>query len=132
MSDMTYSENQSDLQLSPGSTPGLEADAAAAGNQASLLHNFGVASLLVVAGVVISGFLLTSEKTESTLDLPAMPTAVWLTESAAGADTESWIDLADRALPRRQGHTGLNRDLRPRYRKGYIGSWRGHHQPNRT
>jgi len=65
---------------------------------ASLLHNFGVASLLVVAGVVVSGFLLTSEPTESSFDLPALPTAVWLTEGGADTGTESWIELADQAF----------------------------------
>jgi len=66
--------------------------------EASLLHNFGVASLLVVAGVVVSGFLLTSEQTEASFDLPAMPTAVWLTEGGADTGTESWIELADQAF----------------------------------
>lgn len=93
MSDMT-TENL----MNTNSPQGADAEALAAGSQASLLHNFGVASLLVVAGVVISGFLLTSEQTESSLDLPAMPTAVWLTEGATGTNTESWIDLADRAF----------------------------------
>lgn len=94
MSDMTYT----DATIESMTNLDGDAEAVAAGNPSSLLHNFGVASMLVVAGVVVSGFLLTSEPTESALDLPAMPTAIWLTEGAAGGDTESWIDLADRAF----------------------------------
>ena len=94
MSDMTYTDTTTDSMTNLNG----DAEAVAAGNPNSLLHNFGVASMLVVAGVVISGFLLTSEQTESALDLPAMPTAVWLTEGASGTGTESWIDLADRAF----------------------------------
>ena len=106
MSDMTSIDNQieqgmQEQDLAPA--PELSGAAAAvaelhADSQASLLHNFGVASLLVVAGVVISGFLLTSEQAESSFDLPALPTAVWLTEAAVDADSESWLDLADQAF----------------------------------
>ncbi len=67
-------------------------------SQASLLHNFGVASLLVVAGVVISGFLLTSEQSETGFSVPALPVAAWQSEAAVGNNSESWIDLADRAF----------------------------------
>lgn len=96
MSDMTNLDNPTDSTLN--SNGDAAAVAVASNDQASLLHNFGVASLLVVAGVVISGFLLTSEQTESSFDLPAMPTAVWLTEGASGTGAESWIDLADGAF----------------------------------
>ncbi len=99
MSDMTDLDDQ-DLLADLGAN--LDAVNVAAINadsqDASLLHNFGVASLLVVAGVVISGFLLTSEQTESSRDLPALPTAVWLTEGGADTGTESWIELADQAF----------------------------------
>ena len=82
MSDMTYTDTSTNTQTDLMHNLDGEADAAAAGNPASLFHNFGVASLLVVAGVVISGFLLTSEQTESSFDLPAMPTAVLVSSSA--------------------------------------------------
>lgn len=103
MSDISYSDDLNDAledssaaeaaQVSKDSHEAVNPD-----SQASLLHNFGVASLLVVAGVVVSGFLLTNEQSEATFDLPAMPVAVWQTEAAEGAGSESWIDLADRAF----------------------------------
>lgn len=92
MSDLTYSDSLNDSAFDAGAS--LEHQ----DSQASLLHNFGVASLLVVAGVVISGFLLTSEQSESGLSLPALPVAAWQSEAATGSNTESWIDLADRAF----------------------------------
>lgn len=70
----------------------------AVNHEATLLHNFGAASLLVVAGVVISGFLLTSAPTKSNLDLPALPTAVWLSEGSLAGSGDSLNDLADRAF----------------------------------
>jgi len=99
VSDITYTD---DLQgTEPGSVAATHVDDdqnAIQGSQASLLHNFGVASFLVVAGVVISGFLLTSEQSETGFNLPALPVAAWQVEAATGSDSESWIDLADQAF----------------------------------
>lgn len=91
MSDITYSDDLNDAVVD--SEMDSHAD-----SQASLLHNFGVAGLLVVAGVVISGFLLTSKQGEAGFSLPALPIAAWQVEGAAGTNSESWIDLADRAF----------------------------------
>jgi len=90
----------SDITYSDAPEAGFDASGADGhqNSQASLLHNFGVASLLVVAGVVISGFLLTSERSETGLSLPALPVAAWQSEAAAGGGTESFIDLADQAF----------------------------------
>ena len=88
MSEITYSDDLAAL-TSADTQPD---------SQASLLHNFGVASLLVVAGVVISGFLLTSERSETNFSLPALPIAAWQTEASAGSGSDSWIDLADQAF----------------------------------
>lgn len=103
MSDITYSKELENLE-----TDALEiVDEASdkkcgeVGHQdslVSLLHNFGVASLLVVAGVVISGFLLTNERSAAGFDLPALPVAAWQSEAAAGAGSESFSELADQAF----------------------------------
>jgi len=103
VSDITYSEAIEDTELAASEKfdevgdrigePDTRLD-----SQASLLHNFGVASLLVVAGVVISGFLLTSERGETGFSLPALPVAAWQNEAATGAGSESFSDLADQAF----------------------------------
>ena len=99
MSDITYSEELEKLPfdgseiIDEGGDKNGHQD-----SQASLLHNFGVASLLVVAGVVISAFLLTSERSETGFDLPALPVAAWQSEAAAGNGIESFSDLADQAF----------------------------------
>ncbi len=103
MSDITYSEATENLEFDASENLNVvggrigEEDSRL-DSQASLLHNFGVASLLVVAGVVISGFLLTSERGETGFSLPALPVAAWQNEAAAGNDSESFSDLADQAF----------------------------------
>ena len=104
MSDISYPNDLSGTGLglsgsnrseSSGSIPGQGEDQETG---SSLLQNFGTASLLVVAGVVVSGFLLTSKQNAADSSLPALPVAAWQIEAAAGGNSESWIDLADRAF----------------------------------
>ncbi len=67
-------------------------------DDASLLHSFAFASMLVIAGVVGSGFLLTNQENVTPVDLPVLPILSWLNSTSASGGEESWIDLANVAF----------------------------------
>ena len=63
-----------------------------------LLASFGLASLLVIVGVLATAFVLSREAPPADLALPALPELSWVQEAAVAADAESWLDLADSAF----------------------------------
>jgi len=68
------------------------------GTQTSLLHSFAIASVLVVAGVAGSAMLLSNSEVDTQVGLPAVPVPTWLSSDSNATESESWLDLADRAF----------------------------------
>lgn len=62
----------------------------------SLLHQFGMASVLVIAGVVLSAAMLLRPVEEIRLELPPLPVATWL--NGDGPRNDSWSELGERAF----------------------------------
>ena len=67
-------------------------------SQTSLLHSFAIASVLVVAGVAGSAMLLSNAEVGTEVGLPAVPVPTWLSDDGGATESESWLDLADRAF----------------------------------
>ena len=65
-------------------------------DSSSLLHQFGMASVLVIAGVSLSAALLLRPVEEIRIQLPPLPVASWL--NGEGVAIESWAELAERAF----------------------------------